>query len=59
MAGNWEAPCWGPDGRQIVCTRGDASERVKDIYVVDSWNQVARPISKGAKLALPAWRPAY
>ncbi len=58
-AGNWEAPCWGPDGRHIVCTRGDASEKSRDLYIVDSWTNVARPISKGAKLSLPAWRPAY
>ena len=58
-AGNWEAPSWGPDGRHIVCTRGDASEKSRDLYIVDSWTNVARPISRGAKLSLPAWRPAY
>ena len=58
-AGSWEAPSWGPDGRHIVCTRADASGKSRDLYIVDSWSNSFRPISKGAKLSLPAWRPAY
>lgn len=58
-AGNWEAPCWAPDGRHLVCTREDASGRMRDLYIVDTWSNAFRPISKGAKLSLPAWRPAY
>lgn len=58
-AGNWEAPSWGPDGRHVVCTRSDASGKNRDLYIVDTWSGSFRPISKGAKLSLPAWRPAY
>ena len=56
-AGDWEAPSWAPDGRHLVCVRKSGSSR--DLYLVDSWLKVFSPISKGAKLALPAWAPAY
>ncbi|NLZ60661.1 MAG: hypothetical protein GX901_08365 [Lentisphaerae bacterium] len=56
-AGDWEAPSWAPDGRHLVCVRKSGNSR--DLYLVDSWLKVFSPISKGAKLALPAWAPAY
>ena len=58
-AGNWEEPSWAPDGRHIVCARKSVRGNSSDLYVIDSWLSSFRPISKGAQLTLPAWRPAY
>ncbi len=59
-SGQWEAPSWGPDGRQIVCTRTNGSADTSTLYVVDSWTGAYTPVfSKSPKLTLPAWRPAY
>lgn len=57
--GDWEAPSWAPDGRQLVCTRASAGGRTRDLYVVDSWTRTFHQVSNGAKLSLPAWRPAF
>ena len=59
-SGQWEAPSWGPDGRQIVCTRSDASGAGSKLYIIDSWTGAFWPVfSKSPKVTLPAWRPAY
>ncbi len=58
-AGNWEEPSWAPDGRHIVCARKSAVAGASDLYILDSWQATFQPISKGANLTLPAWRPAY
>ncbi|MBR0459420.1 MAG: PD40 domain-containing protein [Victivallales bacterium] len=58
-AGNWETPSWAPDGRHIVCTRKSPRDGSSDLYIIDSWQSTFQPISKGANLTLPAWRPAY
>ena len=55
--GYWEAPSWAPDGRHIICTKSGSNGSRKDLYVVDSWLCVARQVSKGANLSLPAWQP--
>ena len=58
--GQWEAPSWGPDGRQIVCTRSGSSAADSTLYIVDSWTGAFMPVfSKSPKLTLPAWNPAY
>ena len=57
-SGNWEDPSWAPDGRHVVCIHSTAGGKSKDLVVVDTWSGEFVPISKGAKLALPAWRPA-
>ncbi|MBQ7649487.1 MAG: PD40 domain-containing protein, partial [Victivallales bacterium] len=58
--GQWEAPSWGPDGRQIVCTRSSASAADSALYVVDSWTGAfMRVFDKSPKVTLPAWNPAY
>lgn len=55
-AGQWEAPSWAPDGRHVVCTR--ATGGAQDLYLVDTWYHTAIPLTKGAKVSLPAWAPA-
>ncbi len=55
--GYWEAPSWAPDGRHIICTKSGTNGGRRDLYVIDSWLRVARQVSKGANLALPAWQP--
>ncbi len=55
-AGNWEAPSWAPDGRHIVCTRSTGGKQ--DLYMVDTLFHTFQPLTKGARLSLPAWAPA-
>ena len=55
-AGNWEAPSWAPDGRHIVCTRSTGGKQ--DLYMVDTLFNTFQPLTKGARLSLPAWAPA-
>lgn len=54
-AGNWEAPSWAPDGRHIVCTRSTGGKQ--DLYMVDTLFHTFQPLTKGARLSLPAWAP--
>lgn len=55
-AGNWEAPSWAPDGRHIVCTRSTGGKQ--DLYMVDTLFHTFQPLTRGARLSLPAWAPA-
>ena len=55
-AGNWEAPSWAPDGRHIVCTRSTGGKQ--DLYLVDTLFHTFQPLTKVARLSLPAWAPA-
>lgn len=55
-AGNWEAPSWAPDGRHIVCTRSTGGKQ--DLYMVDTIFHTFQPLTRGARLSLPAWAPA-
>ena len=55
-AGNWEAPSWAPDGRHIVCTRSTGGKQ--DLYMVDTLFHTFEPLTRGARLSLPAWAPA-
>lgn len=55
-AGNWEAPSWAPDGRHVVCTRATGGKQ--DLYLVDTLLKSFQPLTKGARLSLPAWAPA-
>ncbi len=55
-AGDWEAPSWAPDGRHIICTRATGNG-FRDLYIVDSWNNAFHPITRNARVSLPAWRP--
>ena len=55
-AGDWEAPSWAPDGRHIVCTRATGNG-YRDLYIVDSWSNAMQPVSRNARVSLPAWRP--
>ena len=55
-AGTWEAPSWAPDGRHIVCTRSTGGKQ--DLYMVDTLFHTFQPLTKGARLSLPAWAPA-
>lgn len=55
-AGNWEAPSWAPDGRHVVCTRSTGGKQ--DLYMVDTLFHTFQPLTKGARLSLPAWAPA-
>ena len=58
--GQWEAPSWGPDGRQIVCTRSSSSAADSTLYIVDSWTGAFYTVfDKSPKVTLPAWNPAY
>lgn len=58
--GQWEAPSWGPDGRQIVCTRSSSSAADSSLYIVDSWTGAFTPVFRESpKVTLPAWNPAY
>ncbi len=54
--GNWEAPSWAPDGRHVVCTRATGGKQ--DLYLVDTLLKSFQPLTKGARLSLPAWAPA-
>ena len=55
-AGQWEAPSWAPDGRHVVCTRATGGSQ--DLYLVDTLLHTFQPLTKGARLSLPAWAPA-
>ena len=55
-AGDWEAPSWAPDGRHIVCTRSTGNG-FRDLFIVDSWSNAMQPVSRNARVSLPAWRP--
>ena len=57
--GDWESPSWGPDGRHVVCTRSTENGKFRDLYIIDTWSGEFRAVSKGSRLALPAWQPCF
>ncbi len=51
--GDWESPCWAPDGRHVVCTR--SSGRQSQLVMVDTLSGRALPITASGDVSLPTW----
>jgi TolB protein len=52
-AGDWEAPSWSPDGRNLVCSRKLNGRR--ELYLVDTWQRRLLPVTQGGDHSLPSW----
>ncbi|MCK5803916.1 MAG: PD40 domain-containing protein [Lentisphaeria bacterium] len=55
-AGDWESPCWAPDGRHIVCSRRLKQNR--SLWMVDTVRHQTLPITGAGDHSLPSWATA-
>ena len=51
--GDWESPCWAPDGRHVVCTR--STGRQHQLMMLDTQTGRAMPITAAGDVSLPTW----